>query len=284
MIGSTINTYVYIILPKSLRHTLSFGTTFNHRLKTRVNIKYTMNNNYETSSMDITHFRPSISSELEDMHLKYDHNDHDADKSDEDSIESNKEIISSLDSILTKTTCSDEESISNSTSSIYEDSNYPSERRRSIMKQSNSSSRRSNLKTSFSTLEIREYVITLGDNPGGCQGPPMTLDWGYNKKHTKVVALEDYERRRPPRRCKSGLHVPDNMRMCLLERKNGFSFRQLQKAAKNAELIRMQRRSSGQCSKVHQALSNVVRPFHTLQRRTRANTKINAQYSEDHSK
>jgi len=220
--------------------------------------------------------------ESDDSHKKSSVSDYESDESDEKFIESNVEI-SSLHSMLTSTSCSDEESFSNSTSSTDEDSNDLSERSRSIMKHSNSQ-RNANLKTSFSTLEIREYTITLGDNPGGCQGPPITLDWDYNKNHTKVLALEDYENRRPPRRCKSGLYVPDHIRMCLLERTNSFSLEELQEAAKDAELIRMQRRRNMQHNRLNQALSNVVHRFRTEHRRTSANTKINAQYCDDRSK
>jgi hypothetical protein len=33
---------------------------------------------------------------------------------------------------------------------------------------------------SFSTVEIRDYRMTVGDNPGGKIGPPVSLGWKHN--------------------------------------------------------------------------------------------------------
>ena len=90
--------------------------------------------------------------------------------------------VSSQESISTCTTCSDDESLSHFSLSCDENWDDDSYVTRSILKTSKSRSSRKNLKASFSTLEIREYDITLGDNPGGSQGPPLTLDWKYNKR------------------------------------------------------------------------------------------------------
>jgi len=99
-------------------------------------------------------------------------------------------------------------------------------------------------KISFSTLEIREYNITLGDNPGGSEGPPISLDWEYNKGRTQVLTLEDYERKRAPRRSIEQLHLPAKKRSWRLLQENTVSFREMEKAAKAAEFIRKQRRKS----------------------------------------
>lgn len=176
------------------------------------------------------------------------------DENDEDIYDVDEEI-SSLESMLTSTTCSDEESISYP--SKYQ--NEQSERTtRSILRTSNSRTKRGNLRTSFSTLEIREYAITLGDNPGGHQGPPITIEWHHNQNRTMIVPIEDYEEKRLPRRCRSQLHVPDNVRMWMLLRGKTFSLSQVKKAAKKAQLVRSQRRRTAQYHTLSQFICNVT--------------------------
>ena len=257
-----------------------------------------MNTNHERYALDATFVQPSIAVRLADISmvdmnraesnqqfesfvgecipdsLIHDHDTHEEGKekdiiydnyvdidnvpnySEENKIENKAEILS-LHSVLTSTTCCDEESISTD-----DDCNESSESPRSILKTPNSRSRRHNLRTSFSTLEIREYDITLGDHPGGCQGPPVTLDWKYNERQTKVISVEEYEEKRPPRRCRSGMYIPRDMRIKILLQDKGFTFRQIQRAMKDANLVRMQRRKSAQYYNMNQRFINwIVHPF-----------------------
>lgn len=98
--------------------------------------------------------------------------------------------------------------------------------------------------TSFSTLEIREYPITLGDNPGGARGPPVSLDWKHDEDQTQVIPLETYEDMRSPRRSRSDLHMAENLRRWRLLREKGYSLRELERASKAAEAVRKQRKNS----------------------------------------
>lgn len=50
----------------------------------------------------------------------------------------------------------------------------------------------------FSSVIIREYDQTIGDNPSVSYGPPISLDWEYTQ--LECVTLEHYEAHRPPRR------------------------------------------------------------------------------------
>lgn len=100
--------------------------------------------------------------------------------------------------------------------------------------------------TSFSTLEIREYPITLGDNPGGAQGPPISLDWEHNKKQTKVIPLEMYEELRPPRRTRHEMHMAHNLRRWRLIREKGYTLKDLEEASRAAEAVRKQRKKSAE--------------------------------------
>jgi len=98
--------------------------------------------------------------------------------------------------------------------------------------------------TSFSTLEIREYPITLGDNPGGAQGPPISLGWKHNKRRTQVIQLEEYEDKRPQRRSRKEMHMADDIRRCRLIREKGVSAKDINKATKAANSVRRQRRKT----------------------------------------
>jgi len=95
----------------------------------------------------------------------------------------------------------------------------------------------------FSIVEIREYPITLSDNPGGVQGPPICLDWEYDVEQTVVLLLEEYEATRPPRRCQEEMYLPECLRRWKLLEK-GVSMRAMQRACKSAETVRRQRRNT----------------------------------------
>ena len=172
-------------------------------------------------------------------------------------------------SIYTASTCSDEES----SSIASDDFNVESERTRSILKSSNSLSRCSNRRISFSTLEVREYPTTLGDNPGGSQGPPISLGWDHNERQTIVVPIEDYEEKRPTRRCRSELHMSEEIRMSMLMEKNEYTIRQLYKATTDAQLIRTQRRRSLENHNVYPLIWKSLTSRIRSRTRSRSNNK-----------
>lgn len=93
---------------------------------------------------------------------------------------------------------------------------------------------------SFSTLEVRTYDLTLGDNPGGSSGPPISLDWNYNE--SKTVDLEDYEAKRLPRRSRKDLHLDINTRYFSLA--SQFTASELKKATVAARQTRIRRKKS----------------------------------------
>lgn len=49
-------------------------------------------------------------------------------------------------------------------------------------------------RASFSTVTVREYTQTLGDNPSCQTGAPITLGWEYQEKESEP--LDDYEESR----------------------------------------------------------------------------------------
>merc|ERR1739844_164838 len=47
----------------------------------------------------------------------------------------------------------------------------------------------------FGNIEIREYALTVGDNPS-CSKAPISLSWDYNPVH-KNYTIDEYERHHP---------------------------------------------------------------------------------------
>mmetsp|Transcript_14900 Transcript_14900/g.24417 ORF Transcript_14900/g.24417 Transcript_14900/m.24417 type:complete len:161 (+) Transcript_14900:235-717(+) len=58
-------------------------------------------------------------------------------------------------------------------------------------------------RTSFTTIEIREYEQCLGDCPATQAGAPIQLSWNYEEKQS--ISLDEYEEARKPRRRRSEL-------------------------------------------------------------------------------
>lgn len=47
------------------------------------------------------------------------------------------------------------------------------------------------LGVSFHTVEVREYPITIGDNPSVINGPPVAIDWDYDDRIE--LGVDDFE-------------------------------------------------------------------------------------------
>jgi len=93
---------------------------------------------------------------------------------------------------------------------------------------------------SFSSLEIFEHEVTLGDNPSVTAGPPITLEWrphGYESHD-----VEEYEKARVAyRRDKRQMQMSDNVRFWRLMRERGFTAHQIQKAVDEAQRVKKRR-------------------------------------------
>jgi hypothetical protein len=105
--------------------------------------------------------------------------------------------------------------------------------------------------TSFSTLEIREYNITIGDNPGGKAGPPISLDWNYSERNTVRMCIDKYEKTRPPRRARHEMYMPGKIRMWTLLKELGYTLRDIDSASKAADSIRKKRQKSIKYKGIH---------------------------------
>jgi hypothetical protein len=62
----------------------------------------------------------------------------------------------------------------------------------------------------FSTIEVHEHAMVLGDNPSTSHGPPVQMGWDVME--SSLLSLDDYETQRPPRRGRYQLVMPGDAR------------------------------------------------------------------------
>lgn len=70
----------------------------------------------------------------------------------------------------------------------------------------------------FQNIEIRNYQMTMGDNPAVSYGPPVSLDWEYDE--ADIVDLDDYEESRGARRKSYQMQMNARYRKQLLDELN----------------------------------------------------------------
>lgn len=100
-----------------------------------------------------------------------------------------------------------------------------------------------NLHVEFKDVDILEFQMTLGDHPSACSGPPVRLDWESNPK-SKLIALEEYENTRQPRRNRRQLKLSLQQRHNILVKERGFTFEQVKGAWHDSLEIRKQRKET----------------------------------------
>lgn len=96
---------------------------------------------------------------------------------------------------------------------------------------------------SFSVLEIREYGIIPGDNPGVTCGCPLSIGWEYDGVY--CFSIEEYEEQRAKPRSMTELRIPSRVREDKL-REVGFSRKEIQEGTKHATIARLQRRRTSE--------------------------------------
>jgi hypothetical protein len=65
----------------------------------------------------------------------------------------------------------------------------------------------------FTTVEIHEHAVIMGDNPSTTHGPPLEVDWVEQAHYS--LDLDEYEEMRPQRRHKKELAIPSSVRESL---------------------------------------------------------------------
>lgn len=91
----------------------------------------------------------------------------------------------------------------------------------------------------FTTVTIREYSITIGDNPASVTGPSLSLGWTYSSEQTFLLA--DFEDQRPPRRKGREMILPARLRLERLQ-DAGFSKSEITSGTKPVNIARAQRK------------------------------------------
>ena len=94
---------------------------------------------------------------------------------------------------------------------------------------------------SFSSIEIREHPVAIGDNPSVSRGPPLSLDW-YNEETctTKSFLLQEYEQHHQrPARPREDIVLSGTLRESLLRELAGATTQDLVKA--NNEVIKVKK-------------------------------------------
>lgn len=91
----------------------------------------------------------------------------------------------------------------------------------------------------FSDIYIREYAITLGDNPSCTSGPPVSLDWQFSEFNP--IELDQYEEHRGKRRTRCQLMMNYYHRKSLLMHVGGISEGAIKQAEKQVHRTKMKR-------------------------------------------
>jgi hypothetical protein len=109
----------------------------------------------------------------------------------------------------------------------------------------------------FSSVQIREYPICIGDNPSSTRGPPITLGWDYATE--KELSIEESERKW--KRTPQGLLLSELKRMVRLHN-SGFHSSEIQRATSNVNDDRSRRRETIEglkWAKAHECAETVMR-------------------------
>lgn len=92
---------------------------------------------------------------------------------------------------------------------------------------------------SFGTIEIREYDITLGDNPSCSIGPPVQIGWEYTTIGS--IDVEQFENTRDQRRNMRQMLMNYYHRRNILMASGGYTEEELNKAEKEMNKIKAKR-------------------------------------------
>ena len=108
----------------------------------------------------------------------------------------------------------------------------------------------------FSSIAIRKYDKTLGDNPSCTDGCPTTLDWTYSVQ--PVVSIDEYETNRLPRRIRRHLVLTSITRRNSMFYHFGFSHEEIDEAAKSIKKFQKQRQDTKKLSKKQEKTQEIV--------------------------
>jgi len=114
----------------------------------------------------------------------------------------------------------------------------------------------------FSTLEIREYPMCMGDSPACARGIPIAIGWEYITAHTDIP-VDEYELLRPRRREKQELKMESLDRIRLLKQEGfGYSRKEIQEAISEVDKERRRRQKTRnwlRLAPIEEACETVIR-------------------------
>mmetsp|Transcript_20201 Transcript_20201/g.22896 ORF Transcript_20201/g.22896 Transcript_20201/m.22896 type:complete len:177 (+) Transcript_20201:321-851(+) len=118
------------------------------------------------------------------------------------------------------------------------------------------------LHVKFASIQIRDYSITLGDNPSCSYGPPISLDWEYDEN--EAISLDQYETMRPSRRKMYQMHILSRHRADLLRYVAGTTDDEMQVVMHEMQTIQKMRgktKASLPFSKLEEAAESASRKW-----------------------
>jgi len=119
--------------------------------------------------------------------------------------------------------------------------------------------RRLRKSVSFSSLEIRNYDQTIGDNPSVGVGAPISLDWTYQDQiQLPVIDYERAKRACGNKKKTNEIRLSAAERCLRLRHEFGFSLTDIRAAADEADKIKHQREQTKHQSASSIAVENVV--------------------------
>jgi|Transcript_6942 hypothetical protein len=99
--------------------------------------------------------------------------------------------------------------------------------------------RRNSSSVSFKDVQIRDYNLTVGDNPSVSYGPPLSLDWEYEER--SALCINEYEESRPARRSLRQMALNYYQRTNILTHTYGHSEEDFKEAKKEIKKVKKQR-------------------------------------------
>mmetsp|Transcript_16361 Transcript_16361/g.34244 ORF Transcript_16361/g.34244 Transcript_16361/m.34244 type:complete len:399 (-) Transcript_16361:136-1332(-) len=135
----------------------------------------------------------------------------------------------------TSSIISHDSSCSSSSSSIQNENNYKDAEPNAFKKSMNRN-------VSFSSLEIRSYSVTLGNQPT-MSGPPISLDWEYDPASTVIYDVDTYESHKHPPRSKQEMLMSASHKYFLLKNM-GFTRGEIKAAVEEAKRVQNRRKKT----------------------------------------
>lgn len=94
----------------------------------------------------------------------------------------------------------------------------------------------------FSSVDVRDYSLCLGDNPSVTRGVPISLDWEYDEAQS--YEIDTFERDRcDDRRVSDDLKLPSLQRVQMLKRL-GYSRGEINERVKEVDIVKDKRIST----------------------------------------